>query len=92
MADSDVIYGSSLGCKIVADYSQALPMGIAWRTNLSAFASYSDTNNFSNWTWVNGVNFTAWKGIGFGFEFGLEKTNKKVTTLSLLLVAQILRW
>lgn len=72
MADSDVTYESSLGCKIVADYTQSLPMGVAWRSNLSAFVSYSDPSNFSNWTWVNGLNFTAWKGIGVGFEFGLR--------------------
>jgi len=71
-ADNDVNYESSLGCKIVADYNQALPMGVAWRSNISAFVSYSDANNLSNWTWVNGLNFTAWKGIGVGFEFGLR--------------------
>lgn len=76
-ADSDVTYESSLGCKIVADYNQALPMGIAWRSNLSAFVSYSDTNNFSNWTWINGINFTAWKGIGVGFEFGLRRNKQE---------------
>jgi len=77
MADDDVSFESSLGCKIVADYNQALPMGIAWRSNLSAFVSYGDTNNFSNWTWVNGLNFTAWKGIGVGFEFGLRKNKQE---------------
>ena len=71
-SDNDFNYDSSLGCKIVADYTQALPRGIAWRSNLSAFASYSDPSNLSNWTWVNGLNFTAWKGIGVGFEFGLR--------------------
>ena len=65
-------FESSLGCKIVADYTQSLPMGIAWRSNLSAFASYADLSNLSNWTWVNGINFTAWKGIGVGFELGLR--------------------
>ncbi len=71
-ADGDLAYESSLGCKIVADYSQALPMGVAWKTNLSAFISYDDTNNFSNWTWTNGLSFTAWKGIGVGIDFGLR--------------------
>lgn len=71
-ADDDFTFESSLGLKVVADYSQSLPMGIAWRSNLSAFISYSDPNNFSNWTWVNGFNFTAWKGIGVGIEYGLR--------------------
>ena len=65
-------FESSVGCKIVADYTQSLPMGIAWKSNLSAFASYKDLSNLSNWTWVNGLNFTAWKGIGVGFELGLR--------------------
>ena len=77
MADSDVNYNSSLGCKIVADYNQALPMGVAWKSNLSAFVSYSDPNDFSNWTWINGISFTAWKGIGFGFDFGLRKNKQE---------------
>lgn len=71
-ADDDVVYESSLGAKIVADYSQSLPMGVAWKSNLSAFLSYSDPSDFSNWTWVNGFSFTAWKGIGVGFELGLR--------------------
>ena len=65
-------YEPSLGLKIVADYTQSLPMGVAWRSNLSAFVSYSDPGNYSNWTWVNGFNFTAWKGIGVGLELGLR--------------------
>ena len=71
-ADDDFAYESSLGCKIVADYTQALPRGVSWRSNLSAFVSYADPENLSNWTWVNGFNFKAWKGIGVGFEFGLR--------------------
>ncbi len=71
-AKDEFTYEPSLGCKIVADYTQSLPMGVAWRSNLSAFVSYSDPGNFSNWTWVNGFNFTAWKGIGVGVELGLR--------------------
>lgn len=71
-SDSDFSYSSSLGCKIVADYARSLPMGVSWRSNLSAFVSYSDPNNFSNWTWVNGFSFNVWKGIGVGLEVGLR--------------------
>ena len=71
-AKSDLTYESSLGCKVMADYSRALPMGVAWKTNLTAFLSYKDINNYSNWIWTNGFSFTAWKGIGVGFEFGLR--------------------
>ncbi len=73
-ADDDVAYTSSLGCKIVADYTRKLAVlnGVSWRSNLSAFISYKDAENLSNWTWINGFGFTAWKGIGIGFEFGLR--------------------
>lgn len=71
-AESDLTYESSLGCKVVADYSQSLPLGVSWRSNLSTFISYSDTKNYSNWTWVNGFSFNVWKGIGVGFELGLR--------------------
>ncbi|MFT7451473.1 MAG: hypothetical protein ACI9VN_002197, partial [Patescibacteria group bacterium] len=70
--DDKLAYESSIGMKFVADYTKALPMGIAWSSKLSGFVSYSDVSNFSNWTWVNGFGFTAWKGIGVGFEFGLR--------------------
>lgn len=73
-ADDDVAYQSSLGCKIMADYTRKLNIlnGISWKSNLSTFISYEDPENLSNWTWTNGFGFTAWKGIGVGFEFGLR--------------------
>ncbi|MEO1515940.1 MAG: DUF3078 domain-containing protein [Bacteroidota bacterium] len=71
-ADSDLSFDSSLGCKIVADYTKSLPRGIAWKTKLSTFISYSDPNNLSNWTWINGFNVNLFKKIGVGFELGLR--------------------
>jgi len=75
-ADDDVAFQSSLGAKVVADYSRALPMGVAWKSNLSAFLSYEDSN-LSSWTWVNGFSFTVWKGIGVGFDFGLRQSKQE---------------
>jgi Protein of unknown function (DUF3078) len=72
-SNSDLLqYESSLGCKVVVDYSKALPMGVAWKTNLSGFLSYKAPSDYSNWTWINSFGFTAWKGLGVGFEFGLR--------------------
>ena len=65
-------YESSLGCKILAQYQKSLPMGIAWSSNFSAFLSYSDPANFSNWEWINGFGFNVWKGIGVGLTYGLR--------------------
>lgn len=77
MADEALTYESSLGAKIVADYTKALPKGIAWKSKLSAFVSYKDPANYSNWTWINGVNFNVWKGLGVGFELGLRKNKQE---------------
>ena len=41
-ADSESIYESSMGCKIVADYSREFGNGITFKSNLSSFWSYSD--------------------------------------------------
>jgi DUF3078 family protein len=75
-SDSDLTYTSSMGTKVVADYSKSLPKGIAWKTNLSAFLSYKDLPNLSNWIWTNGFSMTLLKRLGVGFEFGL-KSNKQ---------------
>lgn len=70
-ADNDADYTSSLGAKIVADYNTEIMPGVSWRSNLSGFLSYSGSD-LSNYTWVNGINFTAFKGIGVGLEYGLR--------------------
>ncbi len=72
MSSGDLQYESSLGAKLVADYTKSLPKGIAWKSKLSAFISYADTQNLSNWTWINGFNFNIFKGLGVGFELGLR--------------------
>ena len=75
-SSGDLEYTSSLGAKVLVNYAKQLPLGVAWTSKLSAFLSYSDPNNLSNWTWVNGVAFKAFKSIGIGFEFGL-RANKQ---------------
>ena len=75
-SDGDASYESSLGAKIVADYTKEIIKGVNWKSNLSVFLSYKDINNLSNWTWVNGLGFTVWKGIGVGLELGL-RSNKQ---------------
>ncbi len=70
-------YNSSLGAKVVVDYSQQLPKGISWKSNLSAFLSYKDFENLSNWIWTNGFSLKVWKSLGVGFEFGLKKNKQE---------------
>ena len=71
-ADDGDVFQSSLGCKVLADYTRSLPMGISWKSNLSAFLSYEELDHLSNWTWINSFGYTIWNGIGLGFEVGLR--------------------
>ncbi|GAA4233571.1 hypothetical protein GCM10022291_10930 [Postechiella marina] len=83
-ADNDAIFDSSLGAKIVADYTRQIG-AVNFKTNLSAFQSYK-SSDLSNWTWTNSFSYTLWKMIGVGFDFGLrnnkqEALNYAITTL-----------
>ena len=69
------VFNSSLGAKIVADYSTAIK-GIQLKSNLSMFNSYKSAD-LSNWTWTNSLGYTLWKGIGVGFELGLRKNKQE---------------
>lgn len=68
-------FKSSLGAKIVADYTKKITENIAWKSNLSAFMSY-EGSDLSNWTWVNSFS-TAYKGIGIGFDVGLRNNKQE---------------
>jgi len=70
-ADSESVFESTFGAKIVADYSREFSNGISFKSNFSGFLSYKDINR-SNWTWTNTFSYTIWKGIGLGFETGLR--------------------
>lgn len=74
-AENDSAFSSSLGAKIVADYTRQLGK-VSFKSNLSAFASY-ESSNLSNWTWQNGFAYTLWKNIGVGFDFGLRGNHQE---------------
>jgi hypothetical protein len=74
-------FKSTFGCKIVADYKTQLGKHLAWKSNLSAFASY-EGNDFSNWTWTNGLT-TSVKGLGLGFDFGLRGNRQEAEAYGL---------
>lgn len=74
-SDAEFDYKSSLGAKVVADYTRQLTKNVAWKSNLSAFASY-EGSDLSNWTWVNGFS-TAVKGIGIGLDLGLRNNKQE---------------
>lgn len=73
-SDEDTIFESSLGAKIVADYSRDIGK-INFKTNLSMFQSYK-SSDYSNWTWTNSFSYKVWKALGLGFDFAL-RSNKQ---------------
>lgn len=85
-SESDDIFTSSAGAKIMADYFKTFG-DFKVKSNYSGFFSYRDSN-YSNWTWTNTLAYTLWKNIGLGFEFGLrdnkqEALNYAINTLEI---------
>ncbi|MBT8306580.1 MAG: DUF3078 domain-containing protein [Maribacter sp.] len=80
-SDEDAIFDSSLGAKIVADYTRKIG-NVSFKTNLSMFQSY-ESSNLSNWTWINSFGYTLWNGIGLGFEFGLRDNKQEALNFAL---------
>ncbi|WP_439128545.1 DUF3078 domain-containing protein, partial [Polaribacter sp.] len=74
-SSGDTIFESSLGAKIVADYTNKYGK-LSVKSNLSMFHSYKSAD-FSNWTLTNSLGYTIWKGIGLGFELGLRKNKQE---------------
>lgn len=74
-SSGDTVFESSLGAKIVADYTKQLG-AVNFKTNLSAFQSYK-SGDYSNWTWTNSFGYTLWKMIGVGFDFGLRNNKQE---------------
>ncbi|WP_298756037.1 DUF3078 domain-containing protein [uncultured Psychroserpens sp.] len=80
-ADNDTVFESSLGAKIVADYTRQIG-AIAFKSNLSMFQSY-ESGDLSNWTWTNSFSYTLWKSIGVGFDFGLRNNKQEALNFAL---------
>ena len=74
-ADNNNIFESSMGAKIVADYTRTIGT-INFKSNFSTFQSYK-SNDLSNWTWTNSFSYTLWKMIGVGFDFSLRSNQQE---------------
>lgn len=81
-SSGDTVFESSLGAKIVADYTNKYG-GVSIKSNLSLFQSYKNAD-LSNWTWTNSFGYTLWKGIGLGFEAGLRNNKQEALNNALL--------
>ncbi|MFV0540844.1 MAG: DUF3078 domain-containing protein [Aestuariibaculum sp.] len=80
-SSGDTVFESSLGAKIVADYTRTFG-DINFKTNLSMFQSYK-SSDYSNWTWTNSFSYTLWKMIGVGFDFGLRGNKQEALNYAL---------
>ncbi|WP_223549739.1 DUF3078 domain-containing protein [Aestuariivivens sp. NBU2969] len=80
-SSGDTVFESSMGSKIVADYTRKIG-AINFKTNLSVFQSYK-SNDYSNWTWTNSFSYTLWKIIGIGFDFGLRSNKQEALNFAL---------
>ncbi|NRD18737.1 DUF3078 domain-containing protein [Winogradskyella eckloniae] len=80
-ADNDSVFESSMGAKIVADYTRQIG-AINFKTNFSTFQSY-ESSDLSNWTWTNSFSYTLWKMIGVGFDFGLRSNKQEALNYAL---------
>ncbi len=80
-ADNDAVFDSSLGAKIVADYTRQIG-AVNFKTNFSTFQSYK-SGDLSNWTWTNSFGYTLWKMIGVGFDFGLRSNKQEALNYSI---------
>lgn len=81
-AENDAAFESSLGAKIVADYTRQIG-AINFKSNVSAFQSYK-SSDLSNVTWTNSFGYTLWKMIGVGFDFGLRSNKQEALNYALL--------
>ncbi|MFL1010810.1 DUF3078 domain-containing protein [Flavisericum labens] len=80
-SSGDTVFESSLGAKILADYTREIG-AIKFKTNLSMFQSYK-SSDYSNWTWTNSFSYTLWKMIGVGFDFGLRSNKQEALNYAL---------
>ena len=80
-AENDAVFESSLGAKIVADYTRQIG-AINFKMNFSTFQSYK-SGDLSNFTWTNSFGYTLWKMIGVGFDFGLRSNKQEALNYAL---------
>ncbi|WP_282134644.1 DUF3078 domain-containing protein [Seonamhaeicola maritimus] len=80
-SSGDTVFESSLGAKIVADYTRQIG-AINFKTNFSTFQSYK-SGDYSSWTWTNSFGYTLWKMVGVGFDFGLRNNKQEALNYTL---------
>ncbi len=80
-SDEETIYESSLGAKIVVDYTNKIGQ-ISFKSNFSSFFSY-ESDDLNNYTWTNGFSYSIWKSLGVGFDFALRSNKQEALDYSI---------
>lgn len=66
-------FDNTIGLKMTVDYRQKFLDRFTWRTNLTGFQPYiKQVPSLREYTWINGLSFDAWKGIGVGVEYAIR--------------------
>ncbi len=78
----ETVFESSLGAKIVADYTTKVKK-LSIKSNLSIYQSYQSAN-LSNWTLTNALGYTLFEKIGLGFELGLRQNKQEALNNALI--------
>jgi len=74
-AKNNPVFESSMGAKIVADYTRQFG-AVSFKSNFSTFQSYK-SGDLSNFTWINSFGYNLWKMIGVGLDFGLRSSKQE---------------
>ena len=75
------LFESSLGAKILFEYSRLFKKWIRVQSNFTGFLSYEEIDFLSNFTWRNSVNLKIIKGIGLGAEYALRVSEQETTAI-----------
>jgi len=76
ITNEDDLYQSSFGNNLQITYSYPITKSLIWKTDLTAFTSYQDTQALSNWTWFNMLT-TSVKGLGLVFDIGFRSNRQE---------------
>lgn len=77
----------TLGAKLRADYTRSFNVGgknVAWSSVLTGFLPYQNNDpdpSLQEYTWINNLAFTLFKGIGVGASFGIRNAEFETTEI-----------
>ncbi|MEM6320396.1 MAG: DUF3078 domain-containing protein [Bacteroidota bacterium] len=74
-SNSEAQLSSSLGLKMLGEYSKKFASGISWTSNLSSFFSYK-SGELNNWLWINGLS-KKFGALGVGLNIAIKQNQQE---------------